>query len=80
MDSDNEDLVPINKYEDLLDALKNSVSESGKTNYRISKEADIPLTTVDRMLSGASEANITNLLAAFKSLGIEVYVKPKATK
>lgn len=81
MDEDKkETLVRIMVYEDLLGALKDGAEGNGSTNYRIAKDSGLPQITVERIMDAKSEAKISTLLSMFTSLGIEVYVKPKATK
>jgi len=75
MEGKKDGLVSIKTYEELLKALQEKAESEGKTDYRISKDSGLQEKTVNRMMSGETEAKFSTVMKAFEALGIEVYIK-----
>jgi len=61
----------------ILDEIRQAIEESGKTRYRIAKEAGISESRLSLLMSGKRGLSIEALEALADYLGLEVTLRPK---
>jgi len=56
----------------IVDQLKDAVRNSGKTHYRIAKEAGITPEMIDRFMSGSRDLRLRTAAKIAQALGLEL--------
>lgn len=62
---------------ELLDAIREAIESSGKTRYRIAKEAGIAQSQLSRLMSGETGLSVESVEKLAGHLGLEIIIRPK---
>jgi len=60
------------KKKDMVDVLKAAIKASGKTHYRIAKDAGITPAMIDRFMAGTRDLRFTSASKVAEALGLEL--------
>jgi transcriptional regulator with XRE-family HTH domain len=64
----------------ILDEIRKAIKASGKSRYRLSKEASIPQSHLSRLMTGEKALSIDSLERLINALGLEIIIRTKTTK
>jgi len=64
----------------LVDRMRDAITESGKTRYRIAQESGVAESVLSRLMSGERGLSVDVLERLADCLGLEVVIRPKRSK